>query len=101
MKKRYIRYYLLTVIFIYSTVLFNINFISGYSSIGETSSVNVYSEKSSYELVSEGGYFTPCMNSEGIRFCTAQGTTYTSWIWLKMIFGSLLLQATAITPSII
>jgi hypothetical protein len=73
MNKKFIKYSLIAVVLTYSTVLINMNYGPVYSNKNKASAVSLYKDKNPAEVVAEGGFFTPCINSTGNKLLYSSG----------------------------
>jgi hypothetical protein len=73
MNKRFIKYSLIAVVLTYSAVFININYGPRYRNINKVSAVSVNRKENSAEVIAEGGFFTPCINSQGSKLLYSSG----------------------------
>jgi hypothetical protein len=73
MNKRFVKYSLIAVVLTSSIVFININYGHKYRNINKSSAVSVNREEISAGVIAEGGFFTPCMNSQGNKLLYSSG----------------------------
>lgn len=73
MNRRFVKYSLIAAALTYSVLFLNISYGSKYKYMNKASAVSIGKEDSKTELVAEGGYFTPCMNSQGNKLLYSSG----------------------------
>ncbi len=73
MNKRFIRYSLFAVTLTYSTIIISANYGIRNKITNKVSVVSIIRSENPSVLVAEGGFFTPCMNSEGNKLLYSSG----------------------------